>query len=365
MENLLKQLEILRERLLELWRLLDIDRQITRAVELRHQLAEPDVWQDRDKAVRLGQEADGLERETTKWVDLKQRITDLEALVAVAEREDDHSMDEENEAQFQGLKTELAAFEFLVLFSGPYDRNNVIISVHAGTGGVDAQDWAEMLERMYLRFAEKMGWQAEIVDFSPGNEAGIKSVTINLTGAWAYGYLRGDSGVHRLVRISPFDSEGLRHTSFALVEVLPEIALDEVVDIKDEDLEVDTYRASGPGGQNVNKTESAIRIKHKPSGIVVTCQTQRSQHQNRETAMKILAAKLLALKLEAQEKEQTKLKGETQKAEWGKQIRSYVLQPYQMVKDHRTGHQVTDIRAVLDGGISGFAEAYLRANRPS
>ncbi len=190
-------------------------------------------------------------------------------------------------------------------------------------------------------------------------------MTINLTGAWAYGYLRGDSGVHRLVRISPFDSEGLRHTSFALVEVLPEIALDEVVDIKDEDLEVDTYRASGPGGQNVNKTESAIRIKHKPSGIVVTCQTQRSQHQNRETAMKILAAKLLALKLEAQEKEQTKLKGETQKAEWGKQIRSYVLQPYQMVKDHRTGHQVTDIRAVLDGGISGFAEAYLRANRPS
>jgi peptide chain release factor 2 len=360
MEHLLKRIEELRERLLELWRLLDIDRQIERLYEAKLEMGEPDFWNDRERAVAVGREVEELERETGKWQELKTKITDMEQLTAEAQKEEDISMNEEIEAQYEDLKKQLAGFEFLVLFSGKYDQNNAIISVHAGTGGVDAQDWAEILERMYLRFAEKQGWRSEIIDFSPGNEAGIKSVTIQVTGRWAYGYLRSESGVHRLVRISPFDSEGLRHTSFALVEVVPEIEAGAEVVIRDEDLEVDTYRASGPGGQNVNKTESAIRIKHKPSGIVVSCQTERSQHQNREYAMKILLGKLVQLQQNESDAEQAKLKGVAQKAEWGKQIRSYVMQPYQLVKDHRTDYEATDIRAVLDGDLAGFMEAYLR-----
>lgn len=360
MENLLKKIEELRERLLELWRLLDIDRQIERLNEAKLETGRLDFWNDREKAIVVGRQVEELERETGKWQELKTKITDMEQLTAEAEKEGDVSMNEEITAQYEELKAQLASFEFLVLFSGKYDQNNAIISVHAGTGGVDAQDWAEMLERMFLRFAEKQGWKCEIIDFSPGNEAGIKSVTIEVTGRWAYGYLRSESGVHRLVRISPFDGEGLRQTSFALVEVIPEIEASPDIIIRDEDLEVDTYRASGPGGQNVNKTESAIRIKHKPSGIVVSCQTERSQHQNRENAMKILLGKLIQLQQAETDAEHAKLKGVAQKAEWGKQIRSYVMQPYQMVKDHRTNFEVTDIKAVLDGELAGFMEAYLR-----
>jgi len=360
MENLLKKIEELRERLLELWRLLDIDRQIERLHEAKLETGKPDFWNDREKAVAVGRQVEELERETSKWQELKTKITDLEQLTAEAEKEGDVSMNEEIEAQYEELKEQLAGFEFLVLFSGKYDQNNAIISVHAGTGGVDAQDWAEILERMFLRFAEKRGWQSEIIDYSPGNEAGIKSVSIQITGRWAYGYLRSESGVHRLVRISPFDGEGMRHTSFALVEVIPELAEQSEIVIRDEDLEVDTYRASGPGGQNVNKTESAIRIKHKPTGIVVSCQTERSQHQNRENAMKILLGKLHQLQQAESDAEQSRLKGAAQKAEWGKQIRSYVMQPYQMVKDHRTNYEMTDIKAVLDGELTGFMEAYLR-----
>jgi len=360
MEHLLKKIEELRERLLELWRLLDIDRQIERLHEAKLEMGQPNFWNDREKAIGVGRQVEELERESGKWQELKTKITDLEQLTAVADREGDLSMNVEIETQYNQLKEQLASFEFLVLFGGKYDQNNAIISVHAGTGGVDAQDWAEILERMFLRFAEKQGWHSEIIDFSPGNEAGIKSVTIHITGRWAYGYLRSESGVHRLVRISPFDGEGLRHTSFALVEVIPEIEASADIVIRDEDLEVDTYRASGPGGQNVNKTESAIRIKHVPSGIVVACQTERSQHQNRENAMKILLGKLHQLQQAETDAETAILKGAAQKAEWGKQIRSYVMQPYQLVKDHRTNHEATDIKAVLDGDLSGFMEAYLR-----
>lgn len=250
--------------------------------------------------------------------------------------------------------------EFFVLFNSKYDIYNAIVSIHAGTGGTDAQDWAQILERMYLRFVEKKNWQAEILDRSMGNEAGIKNVVIKISGRYAYGYLQSEGGVHRLVRISPFDAEAMRHTSFALVEVIPELPDTEDIKIIDEDLKIDLYRSSGPGGQNVNKTETAVRITHKPSGLVVACQSERSQLKNKENALKILRSKLFKLQEEAKEKEEKKLKGDIKRAEWGKQIRSYVMQPYQLVKDHRTNYEESDINNVLDGGIDKFIESYLR-----
>lgn len=363
MENLLEKIEDLREKLLDLWRLLDIDRQIEEVNQLKAEMSQADFWNDRERAVEVGKRSEGLATETAKWLDLQTKIRDLEELVAEANKEGDISFAEEAEKQYDELKKILEGFEFLVLFGGKYDRSNAILSVHAGTGGTDAQDWAEILERMFLRFAEQKNFTAEILDYSPGNEAGIKSVTIKISGPWAYGYLRSESGVHRLVRISPFDGEGLRHTSFALVEVIPELPETVELEIPAEDLKVDTFRASGPGGQNVNKTESAIRITHVPTNIIVSCQTERSQHQNRDNCMKILKSKLHQLREAERDAEEKKLKGDAVKADWGKQIRSYVMQPYQMVKDHRTNHETADVRGVLDGQLDGFIEAYLRTNR--
>ena len=326
-------------------------------------MSKPDFWSNRAEAIKISKDLEALATEVNKWEDFKKEITDLEQLVAVAIKEKDNSISDDANQQYEELDKKFSELEFAVLFCGKYDQHNAILSIHAGTGGVDAQDWAQILERMFLRFVEKKGWQAEILDQTVGNEAGIKSVSLRIAGHWAYGYLRSEAGVHRLVRISPFDAEAMRHTSFALVEVIPELPEAANIEIKDSDLRIDVFRSSGPGGQSVNTTDSAVRLVHLPTGITTTCQTQRSQHQNKETALKILKSKLYQLAEEKKTKEELKLRGQAQKAEWGKQIRSYVMQPYQMVKDHRTNYETSDIKAVLDGDLESFMEAYLRSQK--
>ena len=294
-----------------------------------------------------------------QWRGLEQKLADVEELLGMAG--DDDAMLGELDQELKDVGGQLDELEFLLSFSGEYDDHNAIIAIHAGAGGTESQDWAEMLMRMYLRWAERRGFTAEVLDTSPGDEAGIKSVTISVSGEYAYGYLRSEHGVHRLVRLSPFDADHARHTSFALVEVMPEAADDVDVDIAPEDLKVDTYRSSGPGGQHMQKTSSAVRITHIPSGLVVTCQSERSQHLNKDFAMKILRSRLLEKELERQEDEKARLKGKHVEAGWGNQIRSYVLHPYRMVKDHRTDYETSNTDAVLDGDLDGFIDAYLRA----
>lgn len=360
MENLLKNIEDLRENVLKTMRLLDIERKKEEAHEMKNLMAKPGFWNEREKAVEISQKAEKIKKETNEWDNLRAEIRSLEELVAESAELKDDSLDKDAHEQYQELKKQYEKQEFYVMFSNKYDESNVIISIHAGTGGVDAQDWAQILERMFLRFVEKMNWKAEIVDRTLGNEAGIKSAAYNIKGRWAYGYLKSESGVHRLVRISPFDAESMRHTSFALVEVIPELPDTENVEINESDLRIDVFKSSGPGGQGVNTTDSAVRIKHTPSNIVVTCQNERSQHQNKETALKILKSKLFKLEEEKKEAQELKLRGEAEKAEWGKQIRSYVMQPYKMIKDHRTKHETRNIDGVLDGDLAPFMEAYLR-----
>jgi peptide chain release factor 2 len=292
------------------------------------------------------------------WNKLKSRV---EYLLELAQLEDE-SLRPDITSELEEIESELEQREFDVHLSGKYDRNNALLAIHSGAGGVDAQDWAQMLERMYLRWAENRKYSTEILDISEGEEAGIKSVTISITGDYAYGYLRPEKGVHRLVRLSPFDAAHRRHTSFALVEVLPEVEDDSDIEINPDDLKIDYYISSGAGGQNVQKNATAVRITHIPTGVVVTCQNERSQTQNRENAMRVLRSRLVEIKEEEHVANLAELRGEYKKAEWGSQIRSYVLHPYQMVKDHRTDFEVGNAQSVLNGDIDGFIEAYLRSN---
>jgi len=360
MENLLKKIKELEEQAGKTWRFLDIDGKKLKIKNEKLKMNKPSFWNNREKAVKISRQVEEIDKEIEEWEKLKGEIISLEELISVAQKEEDNSIYEEASKKYKELKRKYEKLEFMVLFSKKHDKNNVILSIHAGAGGVDAQDWAEILERMFLRFAEKKKWPATILDRTVGNEAGIKSVVIKIDGCWAYGYLKSEAGVHRLVRISPFDAEAMRHTSFALVEAIPELEEAAGVEIKEEDLKIDTFRSSGPGGQGVNTTDSAVRITHQPTGMVATCQNERSQHQNKETALKILKSKLFKMQEEEKSKQELKLRGEAQKAEWGKQIRSYVMQPYKMVKDHRTNYETQDVDGVLDGDLGGFMEAYLR-----
>jgi len=301
-------------------------------------------------------QAAALRQEVEDWQRLSQSVSDALEL----SRLEDESLRQELELETTQAEEEIERRELEVMLSGKYDHGDALLAIHAGAGGTDSQDWADMLERMYLRWCELRHYKTEILDLTPGEEAGIKSVTIAVDGPFAFGYLRPEKGVHRLVRLSPFDAAHRRHTSFALVEVLPQVEDDDEIIINPNDLRIDTYRSAGAGGQNVQKNDTAVRITHIPSGIVVTCQNERSQVQNRENAMRVLRARLLEIKRSEQEQEIAELRGEYTKAEWGSQIRSYVLHPYQMVKDHRTDYEVGNTQSVLDGDIDGFIEAYLR-----
>lgn len=322
-------------------------------------MSRPDFWADPQTAKKESQKLSELKDELAPWGELTKEVDDLLELSQLAEKENDAELEKEIENKFNNLSSKFSKLEFQVLFSGKYDKNNAIISIHAGTGGVEAQDWAQMLLRMYLRFCEKKNWDTRILDETRGQEAGIKSITFSVAGRQAYGWLKSESGVHRLVRISPFDAEKMRHTSFALVEVLPELGEEAEIKIDPKDIRIDTYLSSGHGGQSVQTTYSAVRIVHLPTKITVTCQNERSQLQNKEMAMKILRAKLLQLEEARKAAEKKELRVDVL-ADWGNQIRSYVLQPYRMVKDHRTEFETSDTEGVLDGELQSFMEAYLK-----
>ncbi len=328
--------------------------------ELEEKGADPNFWSDIENSQKVLQRQKQLRDKIGVYADLKRRHEDVTTLCELAIEEDDDSLLDELEQDYAKLENELEQARLSTLFTNEYDHSNAIMSFHAGAGGTEAQDWAQMLFRMYTRYAERRGWKWTTLDYLDGDEAGLKSAVISIEGENAYGYLKGENGVHRLVRISPFDASGRRHTSFAAVEVMPEISDDTPVEIREEDLKVDTYRSSGAGGQHVNKTESAIRITHIPTGIVVSCQTERSQHQNREYAMRMLRSKLVEIKEREHLDRIEDIKGVQKAIEWGSQIRSYVFMPYTLVKDHRTGYENGNIGAVMDGDLDGFTSAYLK-----
>jgi len=323
---------------------------------LEKEAQKPDLWDNRERAQGIMIRQSQLRDEIDSFESLKKRTEDTMELLEIA----DESMEKELTGEVEKIEEAVDRLELKTLLSGKYDRGNALLAIHAGAGGTDSQDWAEMLERMYLRWAESHGYGTDILDRTAGEEAGIKSVTIGISGPMAYGYLRPEKGVHRLVRLSPFDAAHRRHTSFALVEVLPELDNLDEVNVPADDIKLDVYKSSGAGGQNVQKNATAVRLTHIPTGLVVTCQNERSLVQNKENAMRVLKARLLEMKQEEQDEKISELRGEYTKAEWGSQIRSYVLHPYQLVKDHRTDYEMGNTQAVLDGEIDPFIEAFLR-----
>lgn len=322
--------------------------------------ADPDFWNDMEKSQKVLQQTKALKTKVERYENLVTKYEDILTLIEMGNEEEDISVLDEVKELTEEFKKEFDELKISTLLDGEYDKHNAIITLHSGAGGTEACDWVSMLLRMYLRWADNMGFTVEELDYLPGDEAGVKSVTIQVNGENAYGYLKSEKGIHRLVRVSPFDSSGRRHTSFASCDVMPEIDDDIDIEINNDDLRIDTYRASGAGGQHVNKTSSAIRITHNPTGIVVQCQNERSQHSNKDRAMKMLKSKLLELKIEEQMKKLAEIRGDVKEIGWGSQIRSYVFMPYTLVKDHRTGEETGNIASVMDGNIDPFINAYLR-----
>jgi len=331
------------------------------ARRLEEESSKADLWEDQRRGQEVMRRLSLVREELSLWDALSEQVHELQELLALAEAEGDELVAGEIARDAERISGELESLEFRAMLGGEHDQSNAILAVHAGAGGTESQDWADMLLRMYLRWAERRGYRAEILDRTDGEEAGIKSATVEVTGSYAYGYLKAERGVHRLVRLSPFDAAHRRHTSFALVEVMPEIEDEVEVEIDPDELRVDVFRSSGAGGQNVQKNSTAVRITHSPTGIVVTCQNERSQLQNRLMALKVLRARLFEIERQKREEEQARLKGQHVAAGWGNQIRSYVLHPYNMVKDHRTDFETSNTSAVLDGEIDPFIETYLRS----
>ncbi|CDO03251.1 Peptide chain release factor 2 [Oceanobacillus picturae] len=324
-------------------------------------MADPGFWNDQEAAQKVINEVNGLKSYSENFEALEERIENLEVSYELVKEENDQELFQELSGEMTEIISDINEFELLMLLSEPYDANNAILELHPGAGGTESQDWASMLLRMYQRWAEAKDFKVEMLDYLAGEEAGVKSVTLLIKGHNAYGYLKAEKGVHRLVRISPFDSSGRRHTSFASCDIMPEMSDDVDIDIRTEDLKVDTYRASGAGGQHVNTTDSAVRITHVPTNVIVTCQNERSQIKNREAAMKMLKSKLYQLEIEKQQQELAEIRGEQKEIGWGSQIRSYVFHPYSMVKDHRTNTEMGNTQAVMDGEIDPFIDAYLRS----
>jgi len=321
-----------------------------------------DFWADNRKAQAQMQQMNALREEVTTWENIAEQLKDLHGLAGLLEEEPDEGMQEEVAQDLAAIEQDVEKLQFALMLNGIHDERDAIVSIHAGSGGVDAQDWAEMLFRMYLRWAERHNFRTQVYDYSEGEEAGIKSATIEISGRYAYGYLRSEIGTHRLIRLSAFDAAHRRHTSFAKLEIMPDIENEIEITIRPEDIEVDTYRSTGAGGQHVNKTDSAVRMRHIPSGIVVTCQNERSQLQNREVALKILKARLYERELKKREDEAAKIKGENVQADFGTQIRTVTVHPYNIVKDHRTNFETSDTEGYLNGDVDPFINAYLQMN---
>ncbi len=353
-----EKLEELKGRLLRLEEWMDIPGLKGRIAALEREMSRPGFWEDRNAAQAKARELEAARERLSEYARLREALEETEVLWQLAEEEGDEATLAEVEARLERLGQELERARVKVLLSGPYDRNDCFLALNAGAGGTDAQDWTEMLLRMYTRFCERQGWGVRLVDETPGEEAGLKSATLEIKGPYAYGILKGETGVHRLVRISPFDAARRRHTSFASVTVTPQVP-EEDVDIAEDDIKVEAFRAGGPGGQHMQKNETAVRVTHIPTGLVVVCQNERSQYQNKLTALRILRARLRALMEKERAKKLEELRGKLSEIEWGHQIRSYVLQPYQLVKDHRTGMEAGNVQAVLDGDLWPFIWAYL------